>query len=778
MWNIVIAYTAGIYTCQQLAQLPAAPYSMAAVSLLAAAVIIYRKTSKPYQRQIIISLISFLIGLGWAAAHGYWQIQQRIPAELVKQELTIEGTVTGLSEWRGKNLKFDFLIDKAFHNQTLTEFNGKISLTWYKTRIQLKSGQRWRLQVKLKPPVGLLNDGLFDNETRLFAEGYRAIGYVRDSTHNELLEHQWQFKTLFDQLRYQIRESLNQMPVTAALAVLKALSLGDKSSIDQEQWLVFRQLGINHLVAISGLHISIVASLVYWMSGYLWRLSAWLCLRLPVVRAQAIFAIMAAFVYAGLAGFSLPTQRALLMLAVVLLSRFLVINLSVNFQLQTALIVVLLFSPMAIIETGFWLSFLAVIAIILSMQGYLRNSLWQRFVLLQMSIALMLIPVQLSTFGSFSLSGPLVNLVLIPVFSVFFVPIGLLLVLLQSIAADFTAYFLQLYLLALDWLLELIGQIADDDIHLFEILQFTQLQMLISILALIMFYLPFFRSTQWMAVTMMFYVVNLQPDTTKTAELLQISLLDVGQGLAVLVQQDKKTLLYDLGPSYGAGSATSSVVMPYLQKQGIQTINQLVISHSDNDHAGDYGLINRQFKIDEIYSGEPDQLRLNASVKHCKKGISWQWQDTRFKFINPVYRGKSNNNASCVLRIDRGAFSLLLTGDIEALIEDKLIQAAHVDIDVEAVVIPHHGSLSSSTEAFVAAVSPSLVLNSSGFLNRYHFPKAIVKRRWSSAEKFLDTAQLGQISLFVDAGGDLVDLFGYRQRYRRYWYWPRDKPHW
>ncbi len=773
MWSSVFAFVAGIWLCQQLADLPDWSQWLYYIACLIVVSILLLKFDN--QRRFLKPLWSFALAFFYAAMFGQWQLSQRLPADLIKQDLQVTGVVIGLPRQHGKNLFFDFQVESATHDGEAVDFAGKVSLVWYRNKITPLPGQRWQMSIRLKPPVSTLNHGLYDRERRLFADGYRAVGYVRDKQLYQYREDSiWTGR--IDAMRFLIQQRLQAIASNQAMATLRALVIGDKSAIDQDSWTLFRQAGINHLVAISGLHISLISLLFYGLTGVVWRASAFFCQWLPAPKAQAAVAIVAALFYAALAGFALPTQRAVIMIAVVLTYRLLSIKQSLNLQLALALIIVLLFSPIAVIDVSFWLSFLAVFAIVFSLQGYLRLNRWQNLIWLQFSIAIMLLPLQMLTFGELSLIGPVVNLVLIPVFSFIYVPLGLLLSVLITLPmqSSWLVAAMNLYLGSLEMVFLLIKQAVDFAGGNLQMPQLNWQHGILLSISVLLFFLPYRRLFKLIAMLLVIVVLQ-RPPVLQRDDSLYLSLLDVGQGLAVLLKSGDNTLIYDLGPAFGGKNATRSVVMPMLKNSAVEQLHTVIISHSDKDHAGDFRSLLQSYPVKQVFSGEPGKLNSRLPIKHCRQGDRWRWQQTQFEFLNPAYSGKGNNNASCVLLIRQGRTAILLTGDIEASMEKQLMQQI-ADLQAAIVVIPHHGSHSSSTPAFVDRVNPEIVLNSSGYLNRYKFPHDQVLQRWTSHSSiFLDTAKVGQIHLEIAAGGSILDLYGERQRNRRYWYWQRNR---
>ena len=509
-----------------------------------------------------------------------------------------------------------------------------------------------------------------------------------------------------------------------------------------------------------------------------WRCSAFLCNRIPARKVQWTSGLLAAFVYAGLAGFAIPTQRALVMLAVLFASRLLEKNLPADSQLAVAVVAVLLWDPLAVISPGFWLSFMAVAAILTGSRGYRKAGYLSSVLRMQLSISLVLMPVLVLFFGQVSLIAPLFNLLVIPVFSLFVVPLTMILAVFQFANSSWAEWLTQHFINLLAQLLELIAWFSHIEYASTHLPGNRMVLFVVCVTAVLIWLLPVKKISGMLAISfLLVFVLNVRADED---EQLRITLLDVGQGLSVLLTYKKQNLLYDLGPRYrNSGSATENIVLPYLKYRGIGQLDTLVISHSDADHAGDTKLFTERFRTEHLYLGEKQTLPDIQGSKRCEYPDAWSWQNIHFEFINPSGQTANNNNNSCVLRVSRGQFSLLLTGDIEKQVERQLLSEHPDKLNSTMIVIPHHGSQSSSSERFTQAVAPEVVLNSSGFVNRYHFPVAKVEARWKNqAEIFLDTSLDGAVDIWLDEAGEIQQIKQQASEQARYWRWDRHSLVW
>ncbi|MGD2118362.1 MAG: DNA internalization-related competence protein ComEC/Rec2 [Chromatiales bacterium] len=762
MWSKTLFFVAGVLLFQHLPALPAV-YWLLLVPLSAW---LGRGTTYGIYLTVLLS------GFCWSLVMAQFALAQRLPAELVSQEIRIEGKIADIPKLQGQGWRFNFRIARALQDSTEVSMPQLVRLGWYRNAEILKAGQGWTLHVRFKPPTGHHNPGRFNYETWLFQQGIHAKGYVLEHDDNQKTTDAVWYSDI-NSLRQQLSDRLAEFSDHAVAAALsRALLVGDKSAISPEYWQAFRATGTNHLIAISGLHIGFIAGLVYAVSGFFWSRSAHLCLLLPAPRWQAASALLAATAYAALAGFAVPTQRALIMLTVVLGAVLLKQPIQPNRHLPLALVLVLLLDPLAVLAAGFWLSFVAVAAIALVLSGRLRMSVWLAAGKTQIGISLLLLPILIFWFGQFSLLAPLINLLLVPVFAFWVVPATLLLGMLVQIDCVWCAWLMNLHLAAMQWLLELLSELAQQPSISLDTGNLPALNLLLLLAAVLLLILPAGLPGRWPGLLLGSLVFLPQHNHPHNA--LSMVVLDVGQGLSVLLQTGRRVLLYDLGPAYGSGyDATRSLVVPALKARGITAIDTLIISHADSDHAGHVGSLLDEFQVSEVLSGE--RLEPGLPARPCVAGLQWRWNITEFEMLSPR-EGHSHqgNNASCVLRIRHGDTHILLTGDIEKSIEQQLVSKIPDKLKSQIVVVPHHGSLTSSSPEFVRAVGADYVLNSSGYLNRYDFPRAEVVQTWLQDNAvFYDTALHGAVELSLDAQGKVERIYRYRTDALHYWYWPR-----
>jgi competence protein ComEC len=754
---ILLTFAAGTVLFQHSPTLPDSHWAL----LMVPAVLLWRN---PRLRP----LLGLAAGLCWSLLFATWQLNHQLTAELEGQDLLLEGEVASLPTYRRGLVRFEMrvvhLTGPAGEEVPLE----RVRLSWYAAPEALEPGQRWHLMVRLKRPRGLRNPAGFDYERWLFTQRIGATGYVREWQENRMLAEANGLS--LQGLRHAIAGHIDrQLDPGLVGGLIKALSLGDRRELDQQDWRLFSRTGTSHLIAISGLHVGLVAGWCWFLGQWFWRRSEMLLLRLPAQRAGAVLGLLGAFAYAALAGFSLPTQRALVMVTVVLGGVMLAQPVRPLRSLSLALFLVVLIDPPAPLTAGFWLSFGAVGLILLVLGGRLENPpKWIRLLRVQAAVSLGLMPLLFIHFGEASLIAPVVNLLLVPWFSLVLVPmsvIGLLLLPLPFFAAG--------------WY-NLLGLLAGQTLVLLQ--WFSQLPMatvqmahlpswvcLAAILGGLLLLLPAGMPGRGLGVLLLAPLLFAQPSRPHHGAF-WVTLLDVGQGLACVVETRGHVLLYDTGPAYASGfSAADAAILPYLASRARSRIDRLVVSNGDSDHAGGVEVITSALPVDDLLSGEPDRVQ---GARLCRAGEAWSWDGVEFRVLHPpgARRLREPNDNSCVVRVSNGEWSLLLPGDIEAEGERSLLASQVDGLPSDILVAPHHGSASSSTEAFIAEVNPEWVLFSAGYRNRYGFPKAVVVDRWRQAgARTINSAEAGAVSFYLnsDASPPLVVLE--RDRGRRYW---------
>lgn len=753
-----VSFFIGVVTSSVLADVP--PVMMigglffAACSLLGLNLI--------YKHPCLIISAACLFGFSWVMLDATYQLKQALPTALEGKSLTLTGSIGDIRDCHPRYCRFVFYSEKPF--------KGKQLLSWYNQHPKLTVGSHWQLRVRLKRPHGVSNPGGFAYEKWAFAEAIQAKGYVvahadntsLAATHSTHRVNQW---------RQHLAEKIDQQLKKAEFSgMIKALVIAHRGDLSVKQWQILRDSGTSHLLAISGLHVGMVASACFFLSGWLWRCWARGCLYVPAPIVSAIAAILSALVYAALAGFSIPTVRALVMVSILMLG-ILVRRLIQPWQsFAMALFIILLLQPTAVLSVGFWLSFGAVFIIFYTMQGRIGESSQLRS-LLRMHIVMLvaMLPLSLWFFQQHSLVSLFANAVAIPWVSMVVVPLSLLGSLLFLVNDALAGLVLQMAETALagvwPFLTWLVGLPASVYVNAVA----SPLQLLSVSVALLLLLAPKGWPGRSLGFIFLLPLWCWQLPTPAHGDLWYTQ-LDVGQGTATIIRTAQHVLIYDTGPSQGVHSDSGSrVLIPFLRSQGIKAVDTLIISHGDNDHSGGAASLLTAYKAQDVLTSEPKRFsQHHASL--CLAGQKWHWDGVDFDILHPDkhYLGRGNNS-SCVLRIRVGDIRLLLVGDIERPAEVYLLKKAD-DLKADVLLAPHHGSKSSSTLAFVKAVSPRYVLYSTGYRNRYHFPNKSIQKRYDDHGAIaLDTAKSGAISMKITAGKPLIYPEEHRVALRRYW---------
>ncbi len=647
--------------------------------------------------------------------------------------------------------------------QSEVQLPKKLRLNWYFPDQKIQTGQVWRWTVKLKRPQGTLNPGGFDYERWLLQNQIGATGYIRSQPRPVLLQNDTSLINP-DRIRQTIIDSINGMELTHS-ALIQALTVGDRHGLDADQWRLFRRTGTIHLLAISGLHIGLVAGFTFGLSL---KAAIWVGCRSPQ-RWAAGLAMLVAFIYALLAGFALPTQRALVMLSVVLTALTWQRQIRVTHGIGLALWTILLLDPLSVLDTGFWLSFLAVIFIGYVFFGRLQRPVWWRALLkLHLVCAFGIAPVLLFLFGQVSLIAPLANGLAVPVISFLVVPLSLIAVLLIGVSEPLAILLLKPVDACLEILSQLLTELAQWPWAVYQMPPPELSTTLLALMGLLLLLAP-----PGTPVKRLFWVLLLPllfplPNSLKNGQI-RLTLLDVGQGLAAVIETAQHVMVFDTGAKYSQQfDLGQAVVIPFLQSQGIHRIHRLVISHSDNDHAGGAESILKSILVEDILVSQPVHLQ-QSNLQWCQKGQHWNWDGVTFKVLAPEPgQFDGDNNNSCVIKISSPQGSILLTGDIESAVEHWLTDVYAGQLKSEVLVAAHHGSKTSSEETFLKAVNPDVILIPAGYRNRFGFPHAIVLERYQQLGiQWINTATSGAIQVNLTKSG--MQLYRYRQQQGRYW---------
>ncbi|HEC16078.1 MAG TPA: DNA internalization-related competence protein ComEC/Rec2 [Sedimenticola sp.] len=760
MIGAAVAFVAGVICFQQQAELPALAWAGLFPFLLAA--IPLRRVRLP---------VFFGLGFLWALLHAHWLLSGSLAPALEGKDLDLEGVVVSLPEQRGRRLRFLFEVQGLRYEGVEYPGPGLVRLSWYRDAPALRVGERWRLQARLRRPHGFMNPGGFDYEGWLFRQGIRATGYVRRAPLNGRLAESGPWFSL-QRLRQGIRDRIARaVPDRPAAGILTALVIGDRSGIGRDQREILARTGASHLIAISGLHVGMIAGLAFFLFRWLWSRFYSLTLHAPAPQAAACLALAAALLYAALAGFALPARRALIMLAVVMGAVLLRRCQRPSRTLALALFLVVAADPLAVLSAGFWLSFAAVGVILFGVSGHLSgDGPWRKWGRVQWLVAIGLAPVLAARGMQVSLLGPLVNLVAVPLFGLFIVPLALLGALSSIFSGSLGALPLGLAAWLLDGVVGLLRLAADQPFAAWDGKGAGAWIWLVAIPGVLLLLAPAGTPGRWLGLAFLLPMMLARPPVPAPGEA-WFSLLDVGQGLSAVVRTHGHTLVYDAGPRFSADfDAGSAVVAPFLKQAGVSHIDRLVLSNGDSDHAGGGRALASVVPVRELISGEPGEIGWAAALP-CHDGMQWDWDGVRFRFLHPaVGERRRGNNASCVLLVENDAGRVLLPGDIEEEVERLLVRKVPDLLAADLVQVPHHGSRTSSTGGFLEAVSPRYALVSAGHGNRYGFPQPEVVRRWRAAGALvLQTAERGAIRFRLDPRAGISGPESYRMKAGRYW---------
>jgi competence protein ComEC len=764
MLSGTIAYLLGVLALYQLARLPDSAW------LLLPALTSLLLVSFPRSRTVGIWLLLFVFGFSWAALDARQRLHPSLLPELEGVPLQVLGVIDSLPQRDGRILRFAFSVEQGrLLDGKPVQLPQRLRLAWYEGQPQiLEPGQRWQLRVKLKRPWGMRNPGGFDYEAWLFRQGIGATGYVRSRGDNRMLAGRvvgYRVMHLRHLLQRKIAAVLGEHPMRG---MITALAIGERSAISDKQWEVLLTSGTNHLVAISGLHVGLVAGLVFVLARWLWSLFPAACLRLPAPRAASLLALLAAIGYAALAGFSIPTQRALIMLLIVLGALWWQRPLLRSRVLLLALWAVVLLDPVSVLAAGFWLSFAAVTWILYGMGGRVKQEgIWWRWGRVQFLVAVGLLPLLLLFFQQGSLSSPLANLLAVPWVSLLVVPLTLTGTVLLGWLPSLGGALLAVAAMLLEWLWPLL-QWLSESIPVLP-LAISGWALAPAMIGLLWLFAPHGWPLRAAGVLLLLPLLGWRADPPQPGTA-RFTLLDVGQGLAAVVQTQKHVLLFDTGPRYPSGFDTGeAVVVPFLREMGIHHIDTLVVSHGGNDHAGGARSVLARMDAARVLSSIAPGAQ-GYGYEPCLRGQTWLWDGVLFRILHPAEGGLSGeqNDHSCVLRVEAGGESLLLTADIEAPAEQALLDSGEV-LAADILLAPHHGSKTSSTTPFVEAVSPQMVLFAVGYRNRYGFPHdEVVQRYRDSGARLIRNDQTGALSLML--GTAEPELQAYRRTQRRIWH--------
>lgn len=656
-------------------------------------------------------LFWFLTGVIWSIFHQWMIADQGMPPTNLLSKVTVQGYVSSIPNQTPTKTQFNFSADKL--NEQPVSVN--LLLSCYDHCPEIHAGQHWQLQAKIKKPINLANPGGFDYIALLSSRHIRWVGNVYRHTFKAIDPPKKNYP--LTELRERLASILGQLGLSDdTLGVFEALTLGLTNHVDKTQWDLFRRTGTTHLIDISGEHIALVAGLAYWLFKWIWTHLGSLCLRCPAQKIASAGAIVISFAYALIAGFAVPTQRSLITCCLILFSNFFSQRLSIWQSWRYALLAVLIFEPHSVFMLGFYFSFIAV-AILILINQRVRVSGIRKMLCMQLACLFGLMPLSLYWFSYGSINGLAANLIAIPWVGFFIVPMALIIAFLSPWVVIPGSVFLLKWSIAL-----LLGCLSWIDTFTFFNFNFTfisamaPLALMAALSVLVFLPLPKLFPAACIIIVACFFpnFEKIKPGETR------IDVMNVGQGLAIVVRTADHVLMYDTGMKFYQSSDMGKLaIIPYLNTLGIKRLDKVIISHPDLDHRGGLESLEEKYKINELIVDYPKFYKRGVSCHHYP---AWRWNEVSFRFFPIVKPLRGKNNNSCILKIENSAGQVLLSGDIEKLAEDYLVKKYGNKLASTIMLIPHHGSKTSSSAEYVSQIAPRVAIASYGFDNRYHFP--------------------------------------------------------
>lgn len=799
-----LMFVFGAWNVQQLAQLPSLAWLLFSTTLIA---FIFLAQIHPYFSVafrtpkflyfFLINITVFICGVCWASGFALWRMSDELPHAWEQKTIAIEGVVASVpeaTEW-GERFKFD--VEKILTHGAVVPQH--ISLNHYGagqfgsnkkhqdlsdeaetvsvSKNQFHSGERWLLSVRLKRPHGIQNPHGFDFESWALSENIRATGSIKSKAGiKKLSEFVWRPSYVVEYLREQVKQRITRELANKPYnGIILALVMGDDSQISVDDWQVFLRTGTSHLMSISGLHITMLAGLAFGFVSFFWRRSPNLTMRLPTRKAATIAGVITALAYALIAGFSVPSQRTFYMLMVFAIALWSGRQLVIAQVLALALLIVVVLDPWAVNSPGFWLSFGAVAMLAYALGARIGQIHWLKAaVQTQWAVTIGMLPLLLVMFNQASVISPIANAFAIPLISFVVTPLALLGSFLPiDTSLDLSYKALEMCMFALKWLNQL--PLATWQQH--APATWTLLPAMLGVLWLL---LPRGFPVRWLGLVGFLPMLLISPVRPDLGDM-KVTVLDVGQGLSVVVQTADHTLLYDAGPKFNEQSdAGSRIVIPFLRGEGVEKIDGFIVSHNDIDHSGGMPSVLALMPVAWLASSLPEDAKIPEMQKKmpCFAGQNWVWDNVQFEMLYPSIASYDDaavkdNNRSCVLKVTSKAGSLLITGDIEKSAEQNLLEIDAEKLKSDIMIVPHHGSKTSSTLGFIEAVHPDVSIFTTGYLNRFGHPKPAVLERYQASNGLLYRSDYhGAIDISFNNklnNKNKITLVSQRVQEKRYW---------
>ena len=722
----------------------------------------------------------FLCGFGLTGLHVTHRLSEQLPPALNGHDVNLIGCVVQLPQHDSRRTRWLFRVNDDA-TQASTVRDRLLQLSWYVSeeknpstikqndkRHKITAGSCWQFTVRLRAIHGVRNPGGLDREKYALISNISATGYVRDPDNAKQLTIGHGLNFWREQISAQISHALQGKKESARF--IQALAVGDTRFIDAADWELLRASGLSHLIAISGFHVGIVASFFAMLAALIWYLFPIAGCYVPRPQAAAIAALVGAVIYAAVAGFSLPTVRTVLMIAIVVLARCLRRTQRSTETLALAMMMILIIEPLSVLTAGFWLSFAGVAWIIWCLPDQGKNSWKNRAYSLlsaQAVITIGLLPFTVGLFGQTSLVGPLINLIMIPWWSLIVIPLSLLGVVLEALHNTWGTILWQLAALAFNPSWSLVQFLAENDIALWWLPQPPWFAVPLAIFSGIWILLP--RGVPGKPIALLLWLPLLYPQLNlpeKSAA--QLIVFDSGQGLSVLVRTANHTLLYDMGAAQSDGFDTGEhIILPGLRALGVNHLDMLLVSHGDNDHRGGFPAIFRHYPAKDILTSYQNLGSMHT--RSCVAGQQWIWDQVHFRILHPPrYFPYLGNDSSCVLQITTMHGTALLTGDISAVVERDIVRRWKNELQTDVIVVSHHGSKNASDQTFVSTINARWALISAGYGNRFHHPSIETINRWQDAgAQVVVTFNTG--AQYVSLGSDGVSVHSERTIRERLW---------
>ncbi|REH38902.1 competence protein ComEC [Paraperlucidibaca baekdonensis] len=736
MSALLLSSIFGVFLLRWWVQLPDVVYCLGFFALMLSVCLCYGLRRLPLPRAVLM-VTGLSAGLYWSVLAASTAMQAQLPAACEGQRITVSGRIIGLPR-PAEPVGERFVFAPQSGAPSCWQPGVHWQLSWRGETV-LRPDQHWQFHVRLKRPNGVVNPGGFDGELWWHQSGISATGWA---SHGELIA---PAGITLDGLRWRIRQHLlaafPEQPDAAGTVL--ALLTGDRAGMSAEAWDRYARTGITHLVAISGVHITMVAWLVAWCLRWLWLRSPRLALWLPAARVSGVMGWLAACGYGVLAGMEVPTQRTLLMLGMVVWLRYLPGEMRAAQSLVWALAAVLLIDPLAIHSAGLWLSFAAVALLMAGGMAPGEEVSWRAGLRAQWLATWGLLPLSLALFSRLAWLSLLVNIIAIPWVTFSVVPVAMAGLLAHTVSetlghALWTAAIASMATLdaLLKWFAALPAAALD-----WHVPGLSLWALVLSIALLLMPRALPGRSLAWLPL-----LALLWPQPLLQPGQLRLSILDVGQGLAVHAQTAEHELLFDTGAAWQeTGGAGQRIILPYMRWAQVRALDALVFSHDDNDHTGGGAAIMRALPVAQVWGDWPSPLEHwplaeRPPVQACRQGQRWQWDGVTFEFLwpAPAFLLSRDNERSCVLRIRAQGFSVLIPADLEAQGELTLLSLLPAaDVRADLLLLGHHGSKTSTTASWLAAVAPREVIATVGYRNRFRHPHPSVQQRVLAAGQTL-----------------------------------------